>query len=58
MENLMTVSQVAAELNITTQHARLLIREKKMRAEKVGSQWLVQRESFERFKASYRKFKR
>ena len=58
MDNLLTVSQVAGELQITTRHVRHLLVTKKLTGEKVGDRWFVDREVFERFKANYRKYQR
>ncbi|MGE9810298.1 DNA cytosine methyltransferase [Ferroplasma acidiphilum] len=40
-QDLLTVSDVAKRLKVTVQSVRLLIRDGKLRAERVGSQWLT-----------------
>jgi len=43
--NLMTVSEAARVLGYTVQHARLLLRQGRLRGSKIGRDWMVIRES-------------
>ena len=47
--NLMTVQDVANKLKVTPQYIRKLIKEEKLRADMIGSQWLIQREAVEEY---------
>ena len=50
-QELMTTREAAENLGYTIQHTRLLIRQGKIEASKVGRDWLVVRESVVEYKA-------
>ncbi|MDX1809700.1 MAG: DNA cytosine methyltransferase [Sulfurospirillaceae bacterium] len=50
MENYITSKNASKELNVTEQYIRLLCRENKIHAEKVGNSWLIEKNSFLNYK--------
>ena len=53
INNLLTVSDIAATLKVTPQYVRRLITEEKLRATRIGKQWLVDSVSLERYLSDY-----
>ena len=53
LENLLTIQDVADKLKVTPQYARKLIKEEKLIATKLGSQWVVKTEDLERYIREY-----
>lgn len=53
LNNLLTITEVAATLKVTPQYARKLISDGKLIASKLGSQWVVQRENLDRYMRDY-----
>lgn len=49
LENYITVNEVAKKLKITPQYVRKLIKEDKLVAERIGSQWLINKNEIEKF---------
>lgn len=47
--DLVTTQQAADVLNYTVQHTRLLIRQGRLQGVKIGRDWLIRRDSFDRF---------
>jgi len=47
---MLSVTQAARILNVNTSRVRALIRSKRIKAEKVGGVWVMQRESLEAVK--------
>ncbi len=52
-ENLLTIQNVADKLKVTPQYARKLIKEGKLAATKLGSQWVVNAEDLEKYIQEY-----
>lgn len=52
-ENLLTIQNVADKLKVTPQYARKLIKEGKLTATKLGSQWVVNAENLEKYIQEY-----
>lgn len=50
---LMTVPELAQKLKVTPQYIRRLISEKKLEADRIGTQWVVSPEQFEKYITSY-----
>lgn len=44
MENMMTIQEVATYLKVTPQYARKLIKDEKLRATRIGTQWVIMRD--------------
>lgn len=53
LENLLTIQDVADKLKVTPQYARKLIKEEKMAATKLGSQWVVNAIDLEKYIQEY-----
>jgi DNA-methyltransferase (dcm) len=53
LDNLLTIQDVAGRLKVTPQYARKLIKENKLRAIKLGSQWVVSLEALESYIRDY-----
>ena len=53
MENLMSVKEVADYLKFSQQHIRRLIREEKIKSEKIGKQWVISRENLKEYINKY-----
>ncbi len=51
INNYLSVNEVAKKLNYTVQHTRLLIRQGKIQADKIGRDWLVVNESVAKYQA-------
>lgn len=47
----LSVNEVAKKLNYTVQHTRLLIRQGKIQADRIGRDWLVVNESVSKYQA-------
>lgn len=43
MSDLLTVDQAAGELGVTARRVRALIKDERLRAEKVGRDWLIRK---------------
>lgn len=52
--NLITVGQAAEALGFSVQHTRLLIRQGKLRALKVGRDWVIPRDEVSEYLTRYR----
>lgn len=52
-ENLLTIQNVADKLKVTPQYARKLIKEGKLAAVKLGSQWVVSADNLEKYIQEY-----
>lgn len=52
-ENLLTIQDVADKLKVTPQYARKLIKEGKLAAMKLGSQWVVSADNLEKYIQEY-----
>lgn len=52
-ENLLTIQDVADKLKVTPQYARKLIKEGKLAAVKLGSQWVVSADNLEKYIQEY-----
>lgn len=52
-ENLLTIQDVADKLKVTPQYARKLIKEGKLSAAKLGSQWVVSADNLEKYIQEY-----
>ena len=52
--NLMTVGQAAEALGFSVQHTRLLIRQGKLRALKLGRDWVIPRDELSEYLTRYR----
>ena len=53
VNELLTVSDVAKEIKVTPQYVRKLISEEKLKAGRVGKQWLVSKEQLEQYIKDY-----
>ena len=53
LENLLTIQDVADKLKVTPQYARKLIKEEKLRAAKLGSQWVVNSDDLDKYIQEY-----
>lgn len=53
LENLLTIQDVADKLKVTPQYARKLIKEGKLAASKLGSQWVVNANDLEKYIDEY-----
>lgn len=53
LENLLTIQDVADKLKVTPQYARKLIKEEKLRATKLGSQWVVNSDDLDKYIQEY-----
>ena len=53
LQNLLTITDVAKKLKVTPQYARKLIKEEKLIATRIGSQWVIKPEDLERYKKQY-----
>jgi excisionase family DNA binding protein len=53
--SLLCTSDAAKELGYTLQHTRLLIRQGRLRAVKIGRDWVIERGRLSDFSARYRK---
>ena len=53
LQDLLTITDVAKALKVTPQYARKLIKEEKLNATRVGSQWVVKPEDLEGYKTKY-----
>ena len=53
LEELLTIQDVAGRLKVTPQYARKLIKEEKLAAAKLGSQWVIEAEELERYIREY-----
>lgn len=53
LENLLTIQDVADKLKVTPQYARKLIKEEKLVATKLGSQWVVKIEDLKKYIQEY-----
>ena len=53
LQDLLTITDVAKALKVTPQYARKLIKEEKLIATRVGSQWVVKPEDLENYKMKY-----
>ena len=53
VENLLTIQDVANKLKVTPQYARKLIKEEKLVATKLGSQWVVKENDLDRYIQDY-----
>lgn len=53
LENLLTIQDVADKLKVTPQYARKLIKEGKLAAVKIGSQWVVSADNLEKYIQEY-----
>lgn len=53
INNLLTIQDVADRLKVTPQYARKLIKEDKLKATKLGSQWVVRLEALESYIREY-----
>lgn len=53
LEELLTIQDVADRLKVTPQYARKLIKEEKLAAAKLGSQWVIEAEDLERYIREY-----
>ena len=51
--NLLTVQDVANKLKVTPQYVRKLIKEEKLGAERIGSQWLIRPEAVDEYVTTY-----
>ena len=51
--NLLTVSDVSKRLKIATQSVRTLIKNERLKAERVGSQWLTSEEDLKEYIEKY-----
>ena len=52
-DNLLTIQDVADKLKVTPQYARKLIKEEKLRAAKLGSQWVVNSDDLDKYIREY-----
>jgi len=50
MENYITSKNASEELNVTEQYIRMLCRSKKFKAEKMSNSWIIEKESFNKYK--------
>jgi DNA (cytosine-5)-methyltransferase 1 len=50
MKNYITSKDASLELNISEQHIRTLCRDDKFKAEKMGNTWIIEKESFYKYK--------
>ena len=53
LDNLLTIQDVADKLKVTPQYARKLIKEEKLRATKLGSQWVVNSNDLDKYIREY-----
>ena len=53
LKNLLTIQDVADRLKVTPQYARKLIKEEKLVATKLGSQWVVNTDDLEKYIQDY-----
>ena len=53
LTNLLTIQDVADKLKVTPQYARKLIKENKLVATKLGSQWVVNADDLEKYIQEY-----
>ena len=53
LDNLRTIQDVADKLKVTPQYARKLIKEEKLRAAKLGSQWVVNSDDLDKYIREY-----
>lgn len=53
LDNLLTIQDVADKLKVTPQYARKLIKEEKLRAAKLGSQWVVNSDDLDKYIREY-----
>lgn len=53
IKNLLTIQEVATKLKVTPQYARRLIKEEKLSATKIGSQWVVSQEDLDEYITKY-----
>lgn len=53
LKNLLTIQDVADKLKVTPQYARKLIKENKLAATKLGSQWVVNSDDLEKYIQEY-----
>ncbi len=51
--NLLTVQDVASKLKVTPQYVRQLIKDKKLAADRIGSQWLIRPEAIDEYVTAY-----
>ena len=50
MKNYITSKDASLKLGTTEQHVRILCRDNKFNAEKIGNTWLIEKESFNKYK--------
>lgn len=53
IDNLMTIQEVATYLKVTPQYTRKLVKEEKLNATRLGSQWVVTKEDLEKYIKDY-----
>ena len=53
IENLMTIQEVASHLKVTPQYARKLIKDNKLTANRIGSQWVVSTDDLDTYIKKY-----